>query len=213
MSSTTFVLLGLLTLVILVLAVLVIYLSDRFNNLERQTHDLMRRLQETSAKPSGPYAGLAGKPLWDAVSGADTGALDELTLDGVRKRYRLVLDDHLQSIFQAGSADAARGMNGPPPNTRTVRTPKAQVESWLPPELVAEVYQCGQGYVLAAPEEMPGLRQRIDQAWGQAYLACSLDPGQPASSLLMPPRPQDAAPAADAAPAGVPAVPAAPTSA
>lgn len=219
MSLTTFVLLGLLMLVILVLVVLVIYLSDRFNSLERQTHDLMRRLQDSAqARPSGPYAGLSGKALWDAVSGQDTGTLDELTLDGVRKRYRLLLDDHLQSIFQAGAADAARGMNSTPANTRVVRTPKAQVESWLPPELVAEVYQCGQGYALAATEEMPGLRQRIDQAYGQAYLACSLEPGQPASGLLMPPRPQDGDPADAAATAGtagggVPAIPGAPSAA
>lgn len=212
MSLTTFVLLGLLTLVILVLALLLIYLSDRFNSLERQTHDLMRRLHDTPAKPSGPYAGLSGKALWDAVCGQETAGLDDLALDGVRKRYRLLLDEHLHSIFQAGAGDAARGMNSPPANTRTVRTPKAQVESWLPPELVTEIYQCGQGYALASPEEMPGLRQRLDEAYGQVWRACSLEPGLPASGLLMPPRPQDladAGPASGAGAAGVPAIPAA----
>ncbi len=213
MSLTTFVLLGLLTLVILVLALLLIYLSDRFNSLERQTQDLMRRLQDTQAKSgasaSGPYAGLSGKALWEAVCGQETGGLDELTLDGVRKRYRLLLDDHLQSIFQAGASDGARGLSSPPANTRMVRTPKAQVESWLPPELVDEIYQCGQGYVMASPEEMAGLRQRLDQAYGQVWMACNLEPGQPASSLLMPPRPQDAEAGSASGPAaGVPAIPA-----
>lgn len=194
MSLTTFALLGLLTLVILVLVVLVIYLSDRFNLLERETYELKRKLHDTQqSKPGGPYAGLSGKALWDAVTGQETGQLDELVLDGVRKRYRLLLDEHLQSIFQAGASDAANGMNGPPANTRQVRTPKAQVESWLPPELVAEVYQCGQGYVLAGTEEMPGLRDRLDQVFAQVYQACNLETGQPASSLFMPPRPQDMA--------------------
>lgn len=216
MSITTFVLLGLLTLVILVLAVLVIYLSDRFNLLERETHDLMRKLQDNQqSKPSGPYAGLSGKALWDAVCGVEIGALDELVLDGVRKRYRLLLDDHLQSIFNGGTADANRGMDSVPTNTRQMRTPKVQVESWLPPEVVAEVYRCGQGYVLAMPEELPALRQRLDQVCAQLYEACHLETSHLASSTLMPPRPQDtagdagmAAAAAGAAGAAV-AVPAA----
>ncbi len=210
MSLTTFALLGLLTLVIVVLAVLLIYLSDRFNLLERETYELKRKLHDTQqSKPSGPYAGLSGKALWDAVIGEQTGQLDELVLDGVRKRYRLLLDDHVQSIFRGGAADAERGMDSVPANTRTLRTPQAQVESWLPPEVVEEVYRCGQGYVLAGPDEMPGLRQRLDQVFSQLYEACKLESGQPASSLLMPPRPQDNAgsPGA-AADAGAVALPA-----
>lgn len=217
MSITTFVLLGLLTLVILVLAVLVIYLSDRFNLLERETHDLMRKLQDNQqSKPSGPYAGLSGKALWDAVCGVEVGALDELVLDGVRKRYRLLLEDHVQFIFNSGTADANRGMDSVPSNTRQMRTPKAQVESWLPPEVVSEVYRCGQGYVLAAPEEMPGLRQRLDEVCTQLYTACHLETAQSASGTLMPPRPQDAMGDAGAGGTAVPqagGAPAAPSAA
>lgn len=189
---TTFVLLALMTLVILVLAALVIYLADRFNMLERETHDLMRKLQDTqqASKPAGPYAGLSGKPLWDAMTGLETGTLDELILDGVRKRYRLLLSDHLSWIFNVGVSDVAKGFDSVPANTRMMRTPKTQVESWLPPEAVAEVYRCGQGYALGNPEELPGLRQRLDQVNAQLHTQCSLDPGQPLSVLLMPPRPE-----------------------
>jgi len=187
MSLTTFVLLGLLTLVILVLALLLIYLSDRFNSLERQTHDLMRRLQDTPAKPSGPYAGLSGKALWDAVCGQETAGLDDLALDGVRKRYRLLLDEHLHSIFQAGAGDAARGMNSPPANTRTVRTPKAQVESWLPPDAVEAIYRCGQAYARNEAAELPATRQRLDQVCAALQVEAGLEVLQPASMVLMPP--------------------------
>ena len=185
---TTFVLLGLMTLVILVLAALVIYLADRFNILEREAHDLMRKLQDAQARPTGPYAGLSGKALWDAVTGLETGNLDELTLDGVRKRYRLLLADHINWVFNEGVGDVAKAYDAVPTNVRTLRTPKAQVESWLPPEAVAEIYRCGQGYAVGDPDTLPGLAQRLDQVCNQLHVQCSLEPGQPASQLLMPPR-------------------------
>ena len=201
---TTFVLLALMMLVILVLVALVIYLSDRFNILEREAHDLMRKLQDAQVRPTGPYAGLSGKALWDAVTGLETGKLDELTLDGVRKRYRLLLADHTQWIFNEGVGDVAKGHDAVPSNVRTLRTPKAQVESWLPPEAVAEIYRCGQGYAVGDPSALPVLRQRLDQVCDQLHAQCVLEPGQPASQLLMPPR-AEAQAAGESPVAGVPA--------
>lgn len=191
---TTFVLLALMATVILVMAALVLYLADRFNGLERETRDLLRKLSETPARPSGPYAGLSGKALWDAITGLASGDLDELVLDGVRKRYRLLLSDHITWVFNQGVADVARGMDSVPANTRTMRTPKTQVESWLPPESVADIYRCGQGYGLGDPAELPALRQRLDQVCGQLHNQCMIEMLQPPSSLLMP-----ALPGADAA--------------
>jgi hypothetical protein len=189
---TTFVLLALMTLGMLVLAALVIYLSDRFNTLERETRDLLRKLQDAQARPTGPYAGLSGKALWDAVSGLETGSLDELTLDGIRKRYRLLLADHVHWIFQEGVGDVAKGYDKVPNNSRTLRTPKAQVESWLPPEAVTEIYRCGQGYAVGGPQALPALRERLDAVCLQLHMQCALEPGQPASQLLMPFPPQAA---------------------
>ncbi len=207
-------LLVLMTLVILVLVALVIYLVDRFNGLERETKELLRQMQGQQAKPSGPFAGLTGKPLWDAVTGQG-GSLDELTLDGVRKRYRLILADHIQWVFNEGVSDHRNGVDSVPSSSRMMRTPKAQVESWLPPELVEEIYRCGQGYGRADPAELPSLRQRLDSAAGQAHAACALELLQPPSSLLMPalPEPVSAGGSADAAvPATVPAPAGAPVS-
>ncbi len=198
---TTFILLALMTLGILVLTALVIYLADRFNILERETQDLLRKLQDAQVRPTGPYAGLSGKALWDAVTGLETGTLDELTLDGVRKRYRLLLTDHIHWIFHEGVGDVAKGYDKVPSNSRTLRTPKAQVESWLPPEAVAEIYRCGQGYAVGDPEALAALRQRLDAVCVQLHTQCSLEPGQPASQLLMPPVPgAESAAAAGTAP-------------
>lgn len=202
---TTFLILALMAGVLMVLVALIIYLVDRFNGLERQTQDLMRRLQESQAKPNlGPYAGLSGKPLWDALTGASEAPLDELVLDGVRKRYRLILADHVQWVFNEGVSDIGKGFDKVPANTRTMRTPKAQVESWLPPEAVADIYGCGQAYGIGDPAELPAVRQRLDQVVAQLHTQCMLEVLQPASSLLMPPLPAESAPAAPPAPAANP---------
>jgi len=149
---------------IAVLVVLVIYLVDRFNGLERETQHLMRSLQDqqAQARPAGPYAGLSGKALWDTLSGEAGTPMDEATMEGVRKRYRLILGEHIGFVFNEGVSDQRRGLDSVPASTRVVRTPKTQVESWLPPESVAEIYRCGQGYASHDPAQLPELRQRLD---------------------------------------------------
>jgi hypothetical protein len=204
---TTLLILAVMAGVLMVLVVLIIYLVDRFNGLERQTQDLMRRLQDSQSKPNvGPYAGLSGKPLWDALTAASEAPIDELVLDGVRKRYRLILGDHVQWVFNEGVSDVGKGFDKVPANTRTMRTPKAQVESWLPPEAVAEIYGCGQGYGIGDPTELPAQRRRLDQVVAQLHTQCMLEVLQPASSLLMPPLPAEAAAAVAPSPAGPAAI-------
>lgn len=188
MLTTT--LLALLAAVIAVLVVLIIYLADRFNSLERETRQAMANLQQQqvqSRPPSGPYAGLSGKALWDAVTGQAEGGLDELTLDGVRKRYRLLLGEHIGHVFNEGANDQRRGVDSAPGSTRMIRTPKTQVESWLPPEAVGEIYRCGQGQARGDEGELPALRQRLDEVCASLHQQAGLEVLQSASSVLMPP--------------------------
>lgn len=192
----TVTLLVIMAVSIAVLVVLVIYLVDRFNGLERETQHLMRSLQDqqAQARPAGPYAGLSGKALWDALTGDAESTMDEATLEGVRKRYRLILGEHIGFVFNEGVSDQRRGLDSVPASTRIVRTPKTQVESWLPAEAVAEIYRCGQGYAANDPAQLPDLRQRLDQACADLHQRVHLDLLQPASSVLMPVQPAAAAP-------------------
>ncbi len=194
-------LLALMGLAIAVLVVLVIYLADRFSGLERETQAMKLALQQAQAPkaPPGPYAGLSGKALWEAMTGEAAQPLDEATLNSVRKRYRLLLAEHIAFVFNEGVSDQKKGFDAVPQPTRIVRTPKMQVESWLPPEAVEELYRCGQAVGRGDPAELPGLRQRLDQASGTLHGLCGLDVLQPASSLLMP-EPAPAAPAAEQVP-------------
>ncbi|MFD0668469.1 hypothetical protein ACT80S_12170 [Ramlibacter sp. MAHUQ-53] len=181
----------LMALAILVLVVLVIYLADRFNGLERETQALIQSLKDSKAASasgaaaSGPYAGLSGKALWEAVTGQASGGLDELTLDGVRKRYRALIGEHISQIFSQGAEDQARNIDSVPASSRIIRTPRAQVESWLPGEAVEAIYRCGQAFARNDPAELPGVRQRLDQACAALQVEAGLEVLQPASQVLM----------------------------
>ncbi len=191
-------LLGILGVAIVVVVVLLVYLVDRFNVLERETQELIRNMQAggggQDSRPGdlGPYGGLSGQALWEALSGSPPPGMDELSLDGVRKRYRLLLGDHIAHIFQAGVSDAAKGMDGVPSNSRMVRTPLVQVESWLPTEAVTEIYRCGQAYSPTSGD-LPALRQRLDAVCAPLYIRTGLEMLQPMSTLLMPAAPDSAA--------------------
>ncbi len=195
----TLTLLLLMAVAIAVLVVLVIYLVDRFNGLERDTKQMLQNLQQAdAAKPAGPYGGLTGKALWDALAGDPPPGFDDLLLDGIRKRYRLLIGEHISFIFGEGVSDQGKGFDAIPANMRMVRTPRAQVESWLPPEAVEAIYRCGQGYARNDPAELPGLRQRLDQVCADLQVQAGLEVLQPASSMLMPPQPEPVAVAAPA---------------
>lgn len=180
-------LLILMALAILVLVVVVVYLLDRFNGLERETKGIIQGLEDQAqVRPAGPYAGLSGKALWDAVAGEPPPGIDELALDGIRKRYRLLLAEHIGQVFNEGVNDQRRGAESVPSNSRTIRTPRTQVDSWLPPEAVAEIYRCGQGFGRGDPSELPELRQRLDGICLQLHEQAGLETLQSASSVLMP---------------------------
>ena len=201
-------LLLLMAAAIAVLVVLVIYLVDRFNGLERDTKEVLRNLQNPEqAKAVGPYGGLSGRALWDALTGAAAVSMDELMLDGVRKRYRLLLGEHIEFIFNEGVGDQPRGFDAVPANTRMVRTPRSQVESWLPGDAVETIYRCGQGYALGDPAQLPDLRQRLDQVCARLYEQTGLEVLQPASAMLMPPREAASTVIAPSAVTGTPPAP------
>lgn len=115
---------------LLLMLVLIIYLLDRINNLERET----RRVAQSLAKPvqTDAWAGLSGRRLWDAMTGKPPDNMDAVTLADVRERYDLVLHRHIEALYQEGWRDGARGMSATPANTRLIATARGSVESWLP---------------------------------------------------------------------------------
>lgn len=171
---------------LLLILVLIIYLVDRVNTIEKETRKMAQSMGKSPEPTKDPFAGLSGKRLWDAVTGKPPETLTPDMLAEVRERYDLVLLKHLEAIYKEGWLDGERGMAAEPRNTRTISTATATVESWLPGPQVKTLYQCGLEASQRPPELWDSLRADMDEAARIIYEKTQLDMRQPLSGWLMP---------------------------
>lgn len=136
--------LALLAIGLLFILVFIVYLVDRVNHLERKTGEVADVLAKSkSAISAGPFGGLSGKKLWDAMTGMVSQDFDSGQIDEIRERYSTVLLKHIDAIFEEGVQAGKFGLTSEVPNTRQISTLRGQVESWLPQSQVITIYQCG----------------------------------------------------------------------
>lgn len=192
-------LLALIAIGLLALVVVVIYLVDKVGDLEKKT---LAAQEKAAAKDPGPFGGLSGKKLWDALSGRAPGALEEPLLSEVRERYGVVLAKHIEALFNEGASDARMGVSAPPKNTRTISTLRSSVESWLPAAQVNTIYKCGQDLAQTPAEGLAELGQRLDEACATLYQMVQVPMLQPLSGTLL--RQADAAAPAPASASALP---------
>ena len=172
---------------LLVVIILIIYLVDRVNSIERET----RRVAQTLATPAppapqGPFFGLSGKPLWDALSGRASSDLSPQILVELRENYEIVLQKHIQALFDEGYQDGQKGLSGEPKNTRKISTAKGNVESWIPGALANTLYKCGLDLAQLPPQEWGPVQQALDEAGQQLFSRVDLPLLEPLSRGLMP---------------------------
>ena len=188
---------------LLLILVLVIYLLDRVNAIEKETRKLAQNITPAVQAPKDPFEGLSGRRLWDAMTGKAPETLAADALAEIRERYDLVLHKHLEAIYQEGWRDGERGLSVEPVNTRTISTAAAQVESWLPGPQVKTLYQCGLEASQRPPELWDSLRADMDEAARIIYEKTQIEARQSLSSWLMPaPAPQPVPADVQDAPAG-----------
>lgn len=157
-------LLSLIGMAMLVVLVLVIYMIDRINNIERETRSAMQSLASSTPVSKGPFAGLSGKKLWDAMSGRPDPELDNATLLEVRERYEPILLRHIELLFQEGQADGKSGLSGTPKNSRQIAALRGTVESWLPNSQANAVYQAGLQSTQTPAPDWAAVAQQLDEA-------------------------------------------------
>lgn len=178
---------------VFVILVLIIYLLDRVNTIEKETRRVVESMEVKAPAPKLPMAGLAGKRLWDAMTGKPPAGLGGGELEEVRERYDLVLHKHLEWLYKEGWSDSQRGLSADPPNTRLISTATAEVESWLPGAQVNTIYKCGLDAAQLPPEQWGPLRASMDEAAQVIYEKTRIEARQSLSSWLMPePQPQSA---------------------
>lgn len=178
---------------LLLLLVLVIYLVDRVNSLEKDTKTAIENLSASTQSPLkvavGPFAGMSAKKLWDAMTGRPPEDVPAESLNDVRTRYEAVLIKHIESIFEEGKRDGSMGVSSPPKNTRQVTTLRGNVESWLPMPQVNAIYQCGVDVHQKPPEQQAEVRMALDDACNQLFGKTQIEPKASMSQTLMGPDP------------------------
>lgn len=166
-------------------AILIIYLIDRVNNLQRYT----RLLQPNKAEEeggTGPFGELSGQKLWDAVSGVPPEGWDKTSIDLIRNRYQLVLRKHLEELFLEGLHNAQAGTQSIPLPSRVVQTLRGPVESWIPIESAIAIHKAGAERARCQESDLPKVRKALDDATLAVFAAAGMQLNRPMSDHLIP---------------------------
>ncbi len=169
--------------------ILIIYLIDRINRLERLTLANSSTGPESSADTAGDntFLGLAGKTLWDAMTGKSPDGFNNNDLIALKPRYEQLLKKHIERLFSEGVEDSQQGLPAKKPKVPTnISTLRGSVSSWIPPQHAATIYNAGFASVAAGSEEKVQLRASLDDATALLYSRTELNLQQPLSATLMP---------------------------
>lgn len=183
---------GLIAIGLLLVLILVIYLVDRVNALERKTAVGAAAQGQDAARTeaaSGPFGGLAGKALWDVVSGGESSGADPTEVAMIRQRYEPILAWHIEAIFEDGRTDGRAGKTTPPKNPRRMNTLRGVVDCWLPEVAVTTIYQCGQDHVRKGPANWAEVRRVLDETCSNLFARCEIPMAGKLSERLMGPDP------------------------
>ena len=191
---------ALMAIALLLILILVIYLIDRVNAIEKETRKVITSINDKSARAAAPLMGLSSKKLWDAMTGRATEGLDAEALTELRSHYQVVLSKHIEALYQEGFKDGQRGFSGEPKNTKQIATSQGLVESWIPSAQANALYQCGLNAAQTPEAQWGPIRASMDEA-GQFLMGKTLlDASIPLSDWLMPVAHPDVSPVAEPSP-------------
>ena len=171
---------------LLLILILVIYLIDKVNAIEKETRQVMTSITDKAARAADPFKGLSSKALWDTMTGIGRSDLDANAMAELRNLYQLVLSKHIEALYQEGFKDGLRGLEGEPKNTKQIVTSKGVVESWMPAPQANALYQCGVNASQNPEPEWGPFRQSMDEAGHFLLTKTQLDATHLLSDCLMP---------------------------
>jgi hypothetical protein len=167
------------------LVVVVIYLNDRVNELERRTAAAVAGGVSGGGEDNS-WHGLTGKRLWDAMTGKKgITALDDAGLQALRQTYEDVLSKHIESLFRAGQADARKGGTVQPTAVKTLATARGAVQSWIPLNHANALYRAGVDSTKTDIYEVERARMTLDDTAQLLFSQTGLSLNQPFSDLLL----------------------------
>jgi hypothetical protein len=131
------------------------------------------------------FGELAGKTLWDAMSGIPLPGVEPKHVSDLKPHYEPILRQHIEQVFMEGYSHGKAGTVGVPTNNRQVPTPRGSVVSWLPMHHLASLYQAGVDFATSQPDDVLRIQQSLDQVTGMIYARIGLGLGEPYSATLL----------------------------
>ncbi len=166
---------------VLLVFLLVLYVIDKVNVI----YQGYSREEVPATYDDGLFGELAGKTLWDAMSGIPLPGVDAKHVSDLKPHYEPILRQHIEQVFMEGYNHGKAGTVGVPTNNRQVPTPRGSVVSWLPMHHLASLYQAGVDFASSQPDDVLRIQQSLDQVTGMIYARIGLGLGEPYSATLL----------------------------
>ena len=141
--------------------------------------------QKPRFNPADTFGGLSGRELWDAMIGVPMRGINPKELIPLKPRYEVVLQKHLEILFEEGQHDGREGFSMPVRCERIVPTLRGDIESWIPHEFAVGIYKVGYSLITEPDEDPDTLREKLNEIGDEIFSATGLPP-HPLSKLLMP---------------------------
>jgi hypothetical protein len=141
--------------------------------------------QKPRFNPADTFGGLSGRELWDAMIGVPMRGINPKEIIPLKPRYEVVLQKHLEILFEEGQHDGREGFLMPVRCERIVPTLRGDIESWIPHEFAVGIYKVGYSLITEPDEDPDTLRKQLDEIGDEIFSATGLPP-HPLSKLLMP---------------------------
>ena len=141
--------------------------------------------QKPRFNPADTFGGLSGRELWDAMLGVPLRGITAKETLPLKPRYEVVLQKHLEILFEEGQHDGREGFLMPVRCERIVPTLRGDIESWIPHEFAVGIYKVGYSLITEPDEDPDTLRKQLDEIGDEIFSATGLPP-HPLSKLLMP---------------------------
>jgi len=177
----------LLLLILFVLAsvlLLIVYLIDRVNLIEKQTVDrAATELKNNNA--SGPFRGLQGEDLWNAMSHNRMPPLEDSIIEEIKPRYEFILLKHVEKTFELGKEHALKKIETEPLNQITLPTLRGPVESWIPQNFCEEIYNAGFESINVNNANIEEIKYKLDSSVVQLFDKVKINLTEPISNQLL----------------------------
>jgi len=166
---------------VLLVFLLVLYVIDKVNVI----YQGYSSAEIPATFDDGLFGELAGKTLWDAMSGIPLPGVDAKHVSNLKPHYEPILRQHIEQVFMEGYSHGKAGTVGVPTNNRQIPTPRGSVVSWLPMHPLASLYQAGADFSSSTPDDVLRIQQSLDQVTGMIYARMGLGLGEPYSATLL----------------------------